>query len=100
MSAKIDYMHPLVLNVIDINIQLENIRSAKLELDKLQENLRDKFRTTLLYKELKSKYEAVRLVYIDEDITQISAFDKDGKREILELNTQEIADKLNVVEKK
>lgn len=97
---KIDYMHPLVLNVTEISIRLDWIREAKSQLDDLQRELRNKFRTTLLYKELKSKYEAVRLVYIDEDITQISAFDKDGKREIIELNTQEIADKLNVVEKK
>lgn len=93
-------MHPLVLNVTEINIRLDWIREAKSQLEDLQRELRNKFRTTLLYKELKEKYEAVRLVYIDEDITQISAFDKDGKREIIELNTQEIADKLNVVEKK
>ena len=93
-------MHPLVLNVTEISIRLDWIREAKSQLDDLQRELRNKFRTTLLYKELKSKYESVRLVYIDEDITQISAFDKDGKREIIELNTQEIADKLDVVEKK
>ena len=93
-------MHPLVLNVIDISIQLDNISNAKRQLEDLQKKLKENFETTLLFKELKEKYKTVRLVYIDEDITQISAFDKDGKREIIELNTQEIADKLDVVEKK
>lgn len=100
MSVKIDYMHPLVLNVTDISIQFDNIRDAKNQLEDLQKKLKENFETTLLYKELKEKYKTVTLCYIDEDYTQISAFDKDGKRDILELNTQEIADKLNVEDNK
>ena len=41
MSVKIDYMHPLVLNVTDISIQFDNIRDAKNQLEDLQKKLKE-----------------------------------------------------------
>lgn len=93
-KPKMDYMHPLVLLQTEIDIRRNTIADARYELDSYKEELREKFKQTLLYKELIQTAQYVQLLYIDEDITEILVIDNLGDSSNLELNSQEVKDKL------
>lgn len=98
----IDYMHPMVL----LNSQILNDINEKGQLERDIEvntlNLQKMFVQTFLYRELKEKYIIVELQHIDEEITEIKVVFRDSETrgldtKILELNTQEIDDKLEQI---
>lgn len=91
----VDYNHPMVLLQTDIGIERDNIREATITLNHYKKRLKEMFEITVLYKELKEKYAAVTLEYIDEDETYVICTTSDLEVKTLVFNTQKIQEKLD-----
>ena len=93
----VDYNHPMVLLQTDIGIERDNIREARILLTHYEKRLKEMFEITVLYKELKEKYDVVTLEYIDEDEVDVICTTSDLEVKTLVFNTQEIHEKLDAV---
>ena len=93
----IDRTHPMVLLQTDIGIERDIISEARVSLTHYEKRLKEMFEITVLYKELKEKYAAVTLEYIDEDETYVICTTSDLEVKTLVFNTQEIQEKLDAV---